>query len=134
MEFFNLTLQVYHKQTSKLSVTITLIAGSSVAGEAIPPHFQFPTRAKGENAKLDAQVFEFVKGIEGKFGCEEKKNWQGTFGMNQKGGMDNDKFEKYVQNNLVRLYPDAADIKGHRVIIKCDGRPGRMNETLLADL
>ena len=79
-------------------------------------------------------MFEYVKGVEGKFGGEEKKIWQCTFGMNNKGGMDNDEFEKYVQNNLVRLYPNAADIKGHRVIVKCDGGPGRMNETLLADL
>jgi len=134
VEFFDPTLQASHKRTSKSSVTITLIAGSSAAGEAIPPHFQFPTRAKGENAKIDVQVYEFVKGVLGKFGCEQAKVWQSTIGMNNRGGMDTEEFEKYVLNNILRLYPDAADISGHKVILKCDGGPGRFNETLLGTL
>ena len=127
VEFYDPSLQASHKRTSKSSVTITLIAGSSAAGEAIPPHFQFPTRAKGDNAQLDIQLLDYMKGIEGKFGCEQMITWQCTFGANERGGMNDEEFEKYVLTNLVRLYPDAADVKGRRVIMKVDSGPGRMN-------
>ena len=45
--------------------------------------------------------------------------------MNLRGGMNNDEFKKYVLKNLGRLFPDAADVPGSGVIIKCDGGPGR---------
>ena len=54
--------------------------------------------------------------------------------MNLKGGMDNLEFEKYVENNLLGLYPDAADVEGRRVIMKVDSGPGRMNIKLIAKL
>ena len=44
--------------------------------------------------------------------------------MNEKGGMDNKEFDKYIRNNIMRLYPDAADEPGKRVIIKCNSGPG----------
>ena len=56
------------------------------------------------------------------------------YGVNKKGGMDEEHFEKYVEKNVARLFPDAADIAGKRVIFKCDGGPGRMNVKLLAKL
>jgi hypothetical protein len=28
-----------------------------------------------------------------------------TFGANEKGGMDSEKFEKYVMNSIILLYP-----------------------------
>ena len=34
----------------------------------------------------------------------------------------------------MKLYPDAAPVKGHWVVIKCDSSPGRLNPTLLAYL
>jgi hypothetical protein len=48
--------------------------------------------------------------------------------------MDDDKFEKYLKNSIIPLYPDALDVLGKRVIIKVDRRPGRMNIELLAEL
>ena len=34
----------------------------------------------------------------------------------------------------MKLYPDAAPVKGRWVVIKCDSGPGRLNTTLLAYL
>ena len=48
--------------------------------------------------------------------CE--KYWDCTFGVNEKGGMDNEEFDKYIQNNIMRLCPDVKDEAGKRVIIK----------------
>jgi hypothetical protein len=57
-----------------------------------------------------------------------------TVGANEKGGMDEVEFAKYVAVVLRKLYPDAAPEKGKWVILKCDGGPGRMNIDLLASL
>ena len=52
-----------------------------------------------------------------------------------KGGMNDNVFEKYMLTNLEHLYPDIADnVAGHRVILKVDSGPGRMNIKLLAKL
>jgi len=57
-----------------------------------------------------------------------------SIGLNEKGGMDDDEFSQYIINLMMRLYPDAADIPGKRVIVKIDSGPGRCNNTLLARL
>jgi len=70
----------------------------------------------------------------GKFGLEEQKSLPVSLGMNEKGGMDEEEFAKYIMNAIVPLYPNAAPEKGKWVILKCDSGPGRMNLDLLADL
>mmetsp|Transcript_13382 Transcript_13382/g.31511 ORF Transcript_13382/g.31511 Transcript_13382/m.31511 type:complete len:575 (+) Transcript_13382:842-2566(+) len=132
VEMFDPSLQASFKRTSKSSVTITMITGSSAAGEAIAPHFQFPTRATSKETKFDIETARWMKQIRGHFGIN--KNWECTYGKNEKGGMNVEEFEKYVHKNIIRLFPDAADVSGSRVILKCDGGPGRDNQTLLAAL
>ena len=39
-----------------------------------------------------------------------------------------------LQSYVDRLYPDAADMPGKRVLIKIDGGPGRMDINSLAEL
>ena len=55
------------------------------------------------------------------------------YGVNERRGMDEEHFEKYVDQNVAWLFPDAADVAGKRVIFKCDGGPGRMNVKLVAN-
>ncbi len=43
-------------------------------------------------------------------------------------------FFEYLQKSIMKLYPDAAPVKGRWVVIKCDSGPGRLNTTLLAYL
>ena len=112
-----------------------MITGSSAAGEAISPHFQFPSKATNHcNAKLPIQVIKDMKGVRGQFGAKQEETWGCTLGTNEKGGMNDEEFEKYVITNLTRLYPDVADVPGYRVILKVDSGPGRMNIKLLAKL
>ena len=123
------------KATSKSSLSTTMIAGSTAAGEALPPHIQFATKAKSPEAmRLDFDVVEHVPQVLGRFGCEEERAWPVTFGQNEKGGMDDVEFEKYLMNSIVPLYPHAKDKKGHRVIIKVDSGPGRLSLKLLSKL
>ena len=64
--------------------------------------------------------------MDGLFGEVEETKWDTTKRMNEKGGMNEYKFERYVEDNLMRLYPDTADIPGKRVMIKADSGPGCM--------
>jgi hypothetical protein len=61
------------------------------------------------------------------FGHPEKRRLSATVGMNPKGGMDNTKFHKYLLLLVACLYPDASDVVGKRVLIKCDSGPGHDN-------
>jgi hypothetical protein len=48
--------------------------------------------------------------------------------------MDDDDFFEYIQKTIMKLFPDAAPVRGRWVILKCDSGPGRLNPTLLAYL
>jgi len=56
------------------------------------------------------------------------------FGMNAKGGMDNDEFFEYLLKSIMPLYPDSAPVNGKWIVLKCDSGPGWLNEKLLAML
>ena len=67
-EFVDMGLPCVYKRTSKSSITVTFITGSSAAGESVPPpHFQFPTRAKTCNGvSLNiAAIGDLVFGVRG---------------------------------------------------------------------
>lgn len=121
--------------TSKTSQTTTMITGSNAWGEALPPHFQFMCSAKTEEGeRIRNECVRYMHQTIGKFGLEEQKSLPVSLGMNEKGGMDEEEFAKYIMNAIVPLYPNAAPEKGKWVILKCDSGPGRMNLDLLADL
>jgi hypothetical protein len=48
--------------------------------------------------------------------------------------MDDDDFFEYLQKSIMKLYPNAAPVKGKWVVIKCDSGPRRLNPDLLAYL
>ena len=123
------------KPTTKSALTTTMITGSNAAGDPIPPHLQFQTKAKtNEQMKLDYDVVENMPLVRGQFGCDEVRLWPVTFGCNEKEGMGNDEFKKYLMNSIVPLYPHARNRAGHCVMLKVDSGPGRMNLNLLARL
>ena len=121
------------KVVAKSSQTMTMICGINAAGESLPPHFQIPTTAKSDEAKrLRADIALYMHYINGKWGFEEECQKSVTFGMNERGGMDEDEFEKYIFNSIATLYPDVEDRDGKRIVIKLDGGPGRTNVKMLA--
>ena len=50
-EFYDPNLPAAYKRTSKSSVTIVMITGSSAAGDPLDPNFQFPTKSKNKNVR-----------------------------------------------------------------------------------
>ena len=112
-----------------------MITGSSALCEALPPHFQIQTSAQSEDtqrARIDSGIY--FPSVWCKFGMPERRKCGVSIGLNEKGGMDEAEFEKYVKNNIIPLYPDALDIPGKRVLVKVDSGPGRLNIELLAEL
>ena len=69
IQFSDPNLQASYRRTLKSSMTIIMITGCSSAREAIPPHFQCPTRAKEDTAKIKNDVFKYLKRVLGVFGA-----------------------------------------------------------------
>jgi hypothetical protein len=115
------------KRTNKDSLMATLVMGSNAAGEALPPHFQYQTKATTEDReRVRVDVFRYCPQVVGKFGTDTETSWDCTFGLNTKGGMDDCEFEQYVMNSILPLYPKTRDRPGHRLLLKCDSGPGRL--------
>ena len=51
--------------------------------------------------------------------------------MKKKGGMNDEKFERYVGNSIVPLFPDLEDVPGKRILLKVDSGPGLNGRDLL---
>ena len=101
------------KQTNKDSLTATLVCGSNAAGEALPPHFQYQTKATTDDGqRLRNEVFQFCPGVVGKFGTKAKTSWDCTFGLNTKGGMDDREFAHYVTSSILPLSQKHVTGKG----------------------
>ena len=64
------------KRANKDSLITMLVCGSNAAGEALPPHFQFQTKATTDaGEQLRNKVFCHVPPVIGKFGHEEVKDF-----------------------------------------------------------
>ncbi len=122
------------KAPSKSLLSMTMITGSSAAGDPIPPHLQFMTKSTSVNSCFPYDIAKYMPQIHAAFGFEEERIFPITFGQNEKGGMDSKEFEKYVLGSVVPLYPIARDKPGHRVMLKVDSGPSRMNLNLLVRL
>ena len=120
MEFFTPSLHRSGRRVARSGSCITFISGSSAWGEPIPPHFQFPTRAKQEeNQRIKISTFSYMKQIRGTFGNRgidgsyKERDWGCTVGMNGKGGMGEEEFAKYIERNMKLSYvkPRCANLR-----------------------
>ncbi len=64
----------------------------------------------------------------------DEMSWDCTFGLNTKGGMDDNEFKQYITNSILLLYPHTHDRPGSRLLLKCNSGPGRLQIKLLAKL
>jgi len=53
--------------------------------------------------------------------------------MNEKGGMNDWEFRKYMNNTIYPLFPDMEDVPGKSVLLKVDSGPGRNCMDLLLE-
>ena len=132
VSFHDPHLPIASRSMAKSLLACTGIFGSSAAGECVPPHFQLPTSATAEEReKVRYEFLTHILDTRGRFGCKEERSWPCTIGMNEKGGMTDNEFEKYIDNSIVPLNPDLEDTPGKRVLLKVDSGPGRNGKDLL---
>jgi hypothetical protein len=84
--------------------------------------------------QLDVDVIKHAPSVRGKFGFKEEQFFLVTFGMNEKGGMDEKEFEEYILNSIVPLYSCAKNKRRKGVILKADSGPRQENMGLLSTL
>lgn len=53
------------------------------------------------------------------------------FVLNKRVGMDEEKFEKYLVTNIIRLHTDLADVQGKNLLMKNDTGPGCNSKQLM---
>jgi len=81
------------KATSKSALLLMMICGSSELGKAIPPHFQFQTSAtSAEGEAIRIEIIRYFTPVKGIFGWGTEQEFPISFGLNSKGGMDDDAF------------------------------------------
>jgi hypothetical protein len=98
----------------------------------VPIYWQLPTAATVEECeKLWFEFLTHVCNTCGRFGCDKERVWPCMIGLNEKGGMNNEEFDKYIDNSIVPLYPNLEDMLGKRVLLKVDSGPGRNGRDLL---
>ncbi len=51
--------------------------------------------------------------------------------MNKKGGINDNEFNKYIDNSIVLLFPNLKDVPDKRMLLKVDSSPGRNGTALL---
>ena len=74
-----------------------MINGSNTFREALPPHFQFMSSAQTEEGRqIRNEIVLYMPNIIGQFGMDEEVSMPVSFGVNEKGGMDDCKFTKYL--------------------------------------
>ena len=121
------------KSVAKSSIKYTCIFGGTATGEcSIPVHHQLPTLATiAEHKKLWYDFCQHLKKTRGWFGHDEVRERPCGIGMNEKGGMNDEEFEWYINNTIIPLFPDMEDTTGKRVLLKVDSGPGRNFMSLL---
>jgi hypothetical protein len=133
--FYDVRFSQLGSAMSKSALTTTMISWSSAAGELIPPHFQFQTTAQTAEAKaIRIKCLHYMLNVQAYFGYNKALSLPISFGFNHKGGMDDNDFFECLQLLIIKLYPDAAPVKGMWVAEKCDSGPGWLNPKLLAYL
>ncbi len=132
--FFDPHLPTPCVSAEKSSLSCTGIFGSSAAGECVPPHWhQIPTTAMAVGReKVRVNFIQHFMKTCSRLGCKEVREWPATIGMNKKeGGMNEDEFDKYINNSILLLFPNLEDVPGKRVLLKVDSCPERNGTALL---
>lgn len=95
---------------NKASGSATVVAGSNAAGEPIPVTLMLQSEAQKENIEIPARCYDGMPIVFGKFGNKREVPLYPIIMANEKGGMNNEEFKKYIVELVTILYPDAADI------------------------
>ena len=103
-------------RANNTSYSLTIIAGSSSAGDPLLLHFQIKTHAQSKTVqKLSIDLFSHAKYVVGQFSWTDRRQFPCTWGMNEKAGMDAVELDKYFVNSILPLFPDVEDVPKKKV-------------------
>jgi hypothetical protein len=119
--------------TNKSSLSNTLMCGSNAAGEPLPVHVMFSSDTQEENYSIDYCWIANFPRVQGVFGREDVHEYCTQLTVNDKGSSDCRVLNQCLTRYQERLYPDAADVPGKRLLYKIDGGPGQLDEESLAE-
>ena len=101
----------------------------------MPIHIMFASKAAEEcNYAVNLEWILGFPSVIGQFGHTEEKSFTASTTVNTKGGTDARVLAQYLMHVLKKLYPNASDTPGNRVLFKIDGGPGRLDIKSLAEL
>ena len=106
------TLDESENRSKQMTIRRSLAAQKATGGKLVPPPDVIDTVTAATTTVSPL--------------TDTETSWDCTFGLNTKGGMDDCEFEQYVMNSILPLYPKTRDRPGHRLLLKCDSGPGRL--------
>jgi hypothetical protein len=106
---------------NKSSAKTSWLFGINYADEA-PPLAVFASSAV--NPKFRGHYLCNMHQVEGIFGYPGTCSFSSSFAASENGSVTNEIFLTYLQETLIRLYPDVSDKPGKRVLLKVDSGPG----------
>jgi hypothetical protein len=118
---------------NKASMSSTLMCGTNAAGEPPPVHVMFSSNAQEENFVVDCHWVAVMPKIQGIFEHESINECCAQVIVNEKGGSDRRVLSQCLTDYQERLYPDADDVPGKRILCKINGGPGRLDEKALSE-
>jgi hypothetical protein len=93
----------------------------------------FSSDAQEEKMVLDYRWIADFPRVQGRYGHDLVEEYCAQLTVNEKGGSDCRTLQQCLTAYQQRLWPDAADIPGKRVLYKIDGGPKRLDEGALAE-
>jgi hypothetical protein len=109
-----------------------IMCGSTATGELLPIHAMFYSDAQEENMVVDYRWISDFPWVQGWYGHDLVEEYCAQLTVNEKGEYDCRTFHQCITAYQQKLWPDAADIPGKRVLYMIDGGPGRLDEGALA--
>jgi hypothetical protein len=119
--------------TNKSSLSSTLMCGSNAVGEPLSVHAMVFSDTQEENYSIDYRWISDFPRVQGVFGHEDVHEYCTQLTVNDKGGSNCRVLNQCLTGYQERLYPDAADVPGKRLLYKIDGGPERLDEESLAE-
>ena len=108
------------------AVTLMLCA---IGTEMVAPLVIFPSSAASkDNYKIPIKNIESFQQIRVQYGFPAARWHDAMFAISKKGSMNQAIFSDYINNHVLPLIPDLADVPGKRAAIKADVGPGRTCE------
>ena len=89
---------------NKAGLSSSLMCGSNAAGEAMPLHVMFSSKAEEENMAVKLSWIDGLPSVSGMFGHDEVKTFPASVTVNEKGGTDARVLRQVLMHYVVTFF------------------------------